>query len=105
MVDETELFVKLRYCTPTLFSQTSYGKVLLFLSYFIQGPFILFLIIFTNAISIYSFRMFHKRKLRATIRSTEEHTPEKIRKQKKIEHRDKKLLGMTFSLTWFSFFI
>lgn len=50
MVDETELFVKLRFCTSSLFSQSLYGKILLFLSYFIQGPIVLSLILCTNIV-------------------------------------------------------
>ena len=103
MVSDKDLPIRLQFCKATSFALTSYGKILLIISYIIQGPVVLLLIIITNVWSIISFRNFLKRKLNMTIKSNVETNQETIKKQKKIEKRDRNLLKMTVFLTLFSF--
>lgn len=103
LVSTQDLYIKLRYCVETSFSKTTYGKVLLYVSFMIQGPLLLVLVIITNISSMISFKSFLKRKSKVTVQVIL--TESQLKKQKWKEKTERRLLFMTFYLTLFSFVI
>ena len=97
------MYIKFRYCTESSFSLKPIGRVLLYLSFIIEGPLLLVLVFVSNIFSIASFKSYVKRKAQAQINDAQNGST--VNSKKKIEKLDKSLLWMTFYLTLFSSFI
>ncbi len=106
IVSDHDLYIKFRYCEKTAFTESSLGKLLLIISYVLQGPFVLTGEIVTNIISMVSFIRFMRRKAELNARrfSANESIVEK-RKRKKNEKINRKLLFMNFYFGIFSILI
>jgi hypothetical protein len=105
IVAEDLIFVLLKLCKTTSFGQSSHGKILLFISYFIQGPLILILAIASAITSFVCFQMFLKKKseLNGTMtRVNTDNIENDSRKQRTQDKKEKNLLRMTLYLTLFS---
>ena len=105
VVPTEELYIKLRYCYETSFSVKPIGRILLYLSFIIEGPVLLILVIVSNILSIVSFKSFVRRKAATQINDIQNLSRLNLKKKKKMEKLDKNLLWMTFYLTLFSFII
>jgi len=103
IVSNEDLYIKFKYCEKSAFTQSSLGKILLIISYVVQGPIVLIGEITTNIISMVSFKSFMRRKaeLNAQRLSVNESELER-RKRLKIEKMNRQLLFMTFYLGIFS---
>ena len=103
IVSDQDLYIKFRYCEKTAFTQSSLGRLLLIISYLVEGPVVLIAVIVTNIISMVSFLRFMKRKAQLNARrvSVNESKVEK-RKREKDEKINRQLLFMTFYLSIFS---
>ena len=99
-IPDDQLYVKFRLCYTTAFATNPFTKMILILSYIIEGPIIMILVIGSNILAYTSYKSFMKRKQESTNnnRSTELTESEK-RKQAKIETMNKKLLMMAIYLT------
>lgn len=98
---QDEMQSSFKLCKMKPFGLTLHGRILIFISYLSQGPLVLFLVIFTNILSIISFKQFLKRK--SLILSQNLNNKQLINKQKREEIFEKRLLFMTFYITLFSF--
>jgi hypothetical protein len=106
MVQTEDLPVKLKNCVATSFALKPYGKILLLVSFFIQGPLLLLLILISNILSVLSFKNFMKLKaeiLKINKQQLEQMTSNEEKKLRKYEKLDKNLLKMTFFMSLFSF--
>jgi hypothetical protein len=103
IVSDEDLYIKFKYCEKSAFTQSSFGKILLIISFVVQGPIVLIGEITTNIISMVSFKSFMRRKaeLNAQRLSVNESELER-RKRLKIEKMNRQLLFMTFYLGIFS---
>jgi len=103
IVSNEDLYIKFKYCEISAFTQSSLGKILLIISFVVQGPIVLIGEITTNIISMVSFKSFMRRKaeLNAQRLSVNESELER-RKRLKIEKMNRQLLFMTFYLGIFS---
>jgi hypothetical protein len=102
---DDQLYVKLRLCYATTFATNSITKMILIVSYIIEGPFVMVLAVGSNILAYISYKSFMKRKQELTINNRErgvELNENETRKQAKIEKMNKNLLIMTFYLTFFS---
>jgi hypothetical protein len=102
---DDQLYVKLRLCYATTFATNSITKMILIVSYIIEGPFVMILAVGSNILAYISYKSFMKRKQELTINNRErgvELNENETRKQAKIEKMNKNLLIMTFYLTFFS---
>jgi hypothetical protein len=102
---DDELYVKLRLCYATTFATNSITKVILIVSYIIEGPFLMVLAVGSNILAYISYKSFMKRKQELIINNRErgiELTENETRKQAKTEKMNLKLLVMTIYLTIFS---
>lgn len=101
IVPNSELFVKFRLCVPSSFTKLPVVKISQIVSYVIQGPIIMILVVITNVFSLISFRNYTRKKAETT-RELTNLNRNKQRRQKKLDKMDKKLLWMTFYLTTYS---
>ncbi len=103
-VSNDQLYVQLRLCYNTKFTTEPITKMILIVSYIIEGPVVMILIIGTNILAYKSYKLFIKRKQETTmaIHRVMELTASEKRKQAKIEKMNKKLLKMTIYLSFFS---
>jgi len=103
IVSYEDLYIKFKYCEKSDFTQSSLGKILLIISYVVQGPIVLIGEIITNIISMVSFKRFMRRKaeLNAQRLSVNESELEKG-KRLKNEKINRQHLFMTFYLGIFS---
>jgi hypothetical protein len=96
MVPEDQIYKLNRISIPTDFTLSKIGKILLLLSYTLEGPVIFILLIATNVIAVYSFKKFNERKkLIERANNIEMMAEGEIKKQKKIEKTDRNLLTTT----------
>ena len=100
---DDQLYIKLTLCYSTTFATTPATKMILIVSYIIEGPIVMILVIGSNLLAYISYKSYMKRKQEsiANNRSAELTEIEK-RKQAKNERMNKKLLMMTIYLTIFS---
>ncbi len=100
---DDQLFVKLSLCYSPTFSNTPIAKMILLISFIIEGPIVMILAIGSNIFAYISYRSFIKRKQESlsnhrNIRLTEKEK----RKLAKNEKKNQKLLMMTIYLSVFS---
>ena len=95
-IDET--YVKMAICEFTEFVSSRLGKIILTISYLIEGPVILILVIISNLLSLISYKQFTKRK---KVNNTQVDNNE-LKKIRKNEKNDRKLLFMTSYFSLFS---
>jgi len=106
IVKDTELPIVLRLCELSQFSESTMGKILLMVSFIIQGPIVLVLVIATNVIAMVSYKSYlkDKRKTQANAQIAQTSRDENISEKKtlKDEKNKKNFLFMTFYLGIFS---
>lgn len=103
ITQDYELPIVLRSCKPTQFAFSSFGKLVLIISYTLEGPVIVLLQIITNVISVISFRRFIKRKTQLQAQTAQTSTRNAANDiNEKIERRLLKMVGVMIS---FSFII
>ena len=102
IVEDSELPKTLRLCRLSQFSKSYSGKLFLMISFVIQGPVVLVLVIATNVIAMVSYRRYLKRKTQANELQDLAHREIMTEEQKKNEKINKNLLFMTFYLSIFS---
>ena len=102
IVQDKDIYVRLRLCVSSAFIQTTLGKVTQITSYVIQGPILLVLEVVTNVLSLISFKNYLKRKSATTRVSNKNLNKKQIKQQRKIEKMEQKLLWMTTYMTGFS---
>ena len=96
MVPEDQIYKLNRVAIPTDFALSKIGKILLLLSYTLEGPVVFILLIVTNVIAIYSFKKFNERnKLIERANNIEMTAEREIKKQKKIKKTNKNLFRTT----------
>jgi len=101
-----QLYIKLRLCYSTEFATNSITKMILIVSYIIEGPIVMILVIGSNILAYISYKSFMKRKQESTnVNRSAELTEIEKRKQAKTEKMNKKLLMMTIYSTIFSIII
>jgi hypothetical protein len=100
---DDQLYIKLTLCYTTTFATMPVTKVILIVSYIVEGPMVMILVIGSNILAYISYKSYMKRKQESmnNNRSAELTEIEK-RKQAKPEKMNKKLLMMTIYLTIFS---
>jgi hypothetical protein len=102
-VPNDELYIKFNLCYPTSFAILPVTKMILIISYIIEGPIVMILVIGSNLLAYISYKSFLKRKQETiNINGSAELTESEKRKQVKTEKKNKKLLIMTIYLTIFS---
>jgi hypothetical protein len=100
---DDELYIKFNLCYPTSFAILPLTKMILIVSYIIEGPIVMILVIGSNILAYISYKSFMKRKQESiNINRSAELTESEKRKQVKTEKRNKILLSMTIYLTIFS---
>ena len=105
IVPDDKLSSLLRLCKLSEFTWSPLGKILLLMSFIIQGPVVMILVILTNIIAVISFRRFLKRKAefhQNPHNKQEIKTKAQVKKTKKLENINKNLLLMTFYFSIFS---
>ena len=102
LVSDEDLYIKLRYCEKTAFTESNLGKLLLIISYLVEGPVVLIAVIVTNIISMVSFLRFMKRKAQLNARRASVNESELEKRKRKDEKINRQLLFMTFYLSIFS---
>ena len=101
---QTDQILKLyRVTIPTDFALSKLGKILLIISYTLEGPVVFILLIATNILAINSYRKFNQRKeLIDQTNNIEMLAEGELRKKSKIEKTDRKLLMITSYLSLIS---
>ena len=100
---DDELYVKLNLCYPTSFAILPVTKMILIVSYIIEGPIVMILVIGSNILAYISYKSFMKRKQESiNINRSALLTENEKRKQVKTEKKNKNLLKMAIYLTIFS---
>jgi len=103
---DDQLYTKLRLCYLTSFAIQPVTKMILLVSFIIEGPIVMILAIISNLLAYASYKAFMKRKSMTTITVNRQQTVEltKIekRRQAKKEKMNQRLLKMTIYLTIFS---
>jgi hypothetical protein len=103
LVPENEIFILNKISAPTDFALTQIGKIMLLVCYGLEGPVTFILLIITNIIAIISFKKYNQRKeLQERNNNIEMMAEGEIKKKKKIEKTDRKLLIMASYLTLIS---
>jgi len=103
LVPENEIFILNKISAPTDFALTQIGKIILLVFYGLEGPVTFILLIITNIIAIISFKKYNQRKeLQERNNNIEMMAEGEIKKKKKIEKTDRKLLIMASYLTLIS---
>jgi hypothetical protein len=100
ITQDYELPIVLRSCKPTQFASTSFGKLVLIISYTLEGPVIVLLQIITNVISVISFRRFIKRKTQLQAQTAQ--TSTRNAAYERNENMKRKLLKMVILIVSFS---
>ena len=102
-VQTDQIYTLKRITTSTDFALSKLGKILLIISYTLEGPVVFILLIATNILAINSYRKFNQRKeLIDQINNIEMLAEGELRKKSKIEKTDRKLLMMTSYLSLIS---
>ncbi len=102
---DDQLYIKLYLCHSTEFANKPSTKMILFVTFIIEGPIVMILTIVTNILAYISYRSFMKRKkklLNNIFNRSNELTEIEKRKLAKMEKKNQKLLIMTIYLTIFS---
>jgi hypothetical protein len=100
VVPEDLIYVLYRATMPTDFALSKIGKIILLISYILEGPVIFILLIVTNIIAIISYQRFNKRKeLIDRANNIEMMSKTELNKKIKTEKKDQKLLMMTSYLS------
>jgi hypothetical protein len=100
---DDQLYTKLNLCYSTTFAFESVTRMILIVSYIIEGPIVMILVIASNILAYISFKSFLKRKNESVnIKRSAELTEREKTKQAKTEKMNQKLLKMTIYLTIFS---
>jgi hypothetical protein len=100
ITQDYELPIVLRSCKPTQFASTSFGKLVLIISFTLEGPVIVLLQIITNVISVISFRRFIKRKTQLQAQTAQ--TSTRNAADERNENMNRKLLKMVILMVSFS---
>ena len=100
IVQDYELPILLKSCKVTQFASSSLGILALTVSYVIEGPLVVLLVIISNLISLISFRRFIKRK--AQLQAGTAQTSRRNATNERNENKDRKLLRMVLFMTSFS---
>jgi hypothetical protein len=102
---DDQLYITLKLCSPTSFTSSPVTRMILIISYIIEGPVFIILAIVSNILAYVSYKSFMKRKeqLRNNNNNNDnELTENEKRKIEKNEKMNKKMLIMTICLTIFS---
>jgi len=104
---DDQLYITLRLCYATSFASSPNTRIILIISYIIEGPVLIILAIVSNILAYASYKSFMKRKeqLRNNNNNNNndnELTENEKRKIEKNEKMNKKMLVMTICLTIFS---
>jgi hypothetical protein len=103
LVPEDQIYILNKIAMPSDFASSKFGKIILLLSYVLEGPIIFFLLIVTNIIAIISYKKFNQRnELIERANNIEMMAEGEIRKKNKIEKMDRKLLIMASYLSLIS---
>jgi len=103
MVPEDQIYILYRITIPTDFALSNIGKLILLLSYSLEGPVIFILLIVTNIVALISYKKFIQRKESIERTNNIEMIGKgEIIKKNKIEKMDRKLLMMTTYLSLIS---
>ncbi len=102
-VQTDQIYTLKRITTSTDFALSKLGKILLIISYTLEGPVVFILLIATNILAVNSYRKFNQRKeLIDQTNNIEMLAEGELRKKSKIEKTDRKLLMMTSYLSLIS---
>ena len=103
---DDQLYITLKLCSPTSFTSSPVTRMILIISYIIEGPVLIILAIGSNVLAYKSYRSFiiKKEQLRITTNNdgSIELTENEKRMIEKNEKMNKKMLIMTICLTIFS---
>jgi hypothetical protein len=104
---DDQLYITLKLCYPTSFASSPVTRMILIISYIIEGPVLIILAIVSNILAYVSYKSFMKRKEQLTRNTNNaglnnELTKNEKRKIEKNEQMNKKMLIMTICLTIFS---
>jgi len=103
IVEDSQLPIELKLCKLTEFTKSYLGRLLLVISFIIQGPVVLILVIATNIIALICFRRYIKKKRLLNAHNTIENETEIQKKKRKQDEKEtKKLFLLTFYLSIFS---
>jgi hypothetical protein len=103
MVPEDKIFILYSIVMPSDFALSKIGKLILIICYILEGPVIFILLIASNLLALFSYKKFNQRKeLIDRANNIEMMSEGEIKKKKKIEKTDRKLLILTSYLTLFS---
>ncbi len=105
IVPDSEIPNLLRLCKLSKFTWSPMGKILLLMSFIIQGPAVLIIVIVTNVLAMVSYKRYLKRKNEVhqnSFKKREDESKAHAKKTKKEEILNKKLLFMTFYFSVFS---
>jgi len=100
ITQDFELPKLLKSCKVTQFGSSSFGRIAQAVSYLLEGPVVVLLVIITNVISLISFRRYKKRK--AQLQGQTAQTSATNPATERIEKIDRKLLRMVVLMTSFS---
>ena len=103
MVPKDQIFILNKISIPTDFVLSRIGKIILSISFILQGPVIFILLIVTNIIAFISYKRFNKRKeLIDRANNIEMMAEGEIKKKKENEKTNRKLFMMTSYLSLIS---
>jgi len=103
IVPEDQLYRIFRVSLQSNFAHSQIGKILLLISYILEGPVVFLLLIATNISAIISYRRYNKRKELADRANNIEMMAEgEVKKRKKIEKKDRNLMISTAYLSLIS---
>jgi hypothetical protein len=103
MVPENKIFILYSIVMPSDFALSKIGKLILIICYILEGPVIFILLIASNLLALISYKRFNQRKeLIDRANNIEMMSEGEIKKKKKIEKTDRKLLMMTTFLSLIS---
>jgi len=100
LVPEDQIYILYTIVIPSDFALSKLGKIIVIISYILEGPVVFILLIVTNIIALISYKRFNQRKeLIERANNIEMMADGEIKKKKKIEKKDRKLLMMTTYLS------
>jgi hypothetical protein len=103
LIPENEIFILNEIAAPSDFALSQIGSIILIVCYILEGPVSFILLVITNIIAIISFKKYNQRKeLQERNNNIEMMAEGEIKKKKKIEKTDRKLLIITSYLALFS---
>ncbi len=102
IVPKDETYVRMAICDFTEFVSSRLGKIILTISYLIEGPVILILVIISNLLSLISYKQFTNRKKELNRVNNTQVDNKKLKRIRNNEKDDRKLLFMTSYFSLFS---